>query len=140
MATRRILSVNGTSKSVLLLGVFALLGALIWPLSPMFTGHREPWDSDSGYYWIALTTAGFLPACFSSTRFVLCAIGAWLGQAVSFLFIILGSAQPSGALWPVGLVLLCGYSLLGLAGAALGTRVHRLFRRLFLGVVSSRLS
>ena len=117
-----------THKHTLLLGLSVLLGALIWFLSPLLTGHREPWDAEPPYYYLsALVAAGFLPGCLSARRFWLWAVGAWIGQVAAFVFLI----ARSGNLWPVGLLLLCFYALLSLAGAALGAGVHLLFRRLF---------
>lgn len=109
-----------------LLGLSVLLGALIWFLSPLLTGHREPWDADSPLYPCALVAAGFIPACFSARRFWLWAVGAWLGQIIAFFLLVL---RAPGALWPLGFLFLCFYSLLSLAGAGLGAGVHLLFRR-----------
>ena len=109
-----------------LFGLSVLLGALIWILSPMLTGHREPWDANSTFYPFALIAAGFIPACFSARRFWLWAVGAWVGQTSAFLALML---QEAGSLWPLGLVLLCLYSLLSLAGAGLGAGVHWVVRR-----------
>jgi hypothetical protein len=111
-----------------LLGLSVLLGALIWFLSPLLTGHREPWDAHSPFYPFALVAAGFIPACFSAHRFWLWAVGVWLGQTAAFLTLLL---RESGSLWPLGLLALCFYSLLSFAGAGLGGGVHLVFRRFF---------
>jgi hypothetical protein len=120
-------------KSPLIFCFAAVLGALIWFLSPLLAGHAEPWDAQSNYYGCALIVAGFVPACFSAQRFWLVAVGAWLGQVVAFLFRVIHPAEPvvGADLWPVGLIFLCFYSLLSLAGAALGAGAHILLHRLF---------
>ena len=115
----------GTSA---LFSLSMLMGALIWFLSPLLTGHREPWDANSPFYPLALVTAGFIPACFSARRFWIWAVGVGLGQMIAFLALML---RESGSLWPLGLVFLCFSSILSLAGAGLGAGVHLLFRRFF---------
>ena len=115
-------------KPLLLFSLSVLLGGLIWFLSPIVAGHKEAWDGHPGYYPCALFAAGFIPACFSARWFWLCAVGAWLGQVIAFVFLFVRS---DAALWPLGLLLLCVYSLLSLVGAALGAGVHLLLRRLF---------
>ncbi len=112
-----------------LFGLSILLGALIWFLSPMLTGHREPWDANPAFYPVALFAAGFIPACFSARWFWLWAAGAWMGQVIAFLYLVVRSGN--GGLWPLGLAFLGVYSLLSLAGAGLGACVHLLFRRFF---------
>ena len=113
-------------------GLAVILGALIWLLSPLFTGQREAWDAQSPYYDCALLLAGFLPACLSARRFWLWAVAAWLGQLAAFAFLVLHTVPVGADLWPVGLVFLTLYSLLSLAGAALGASVHVTLHRLFL--------
>ncbi|MDA0814613.1 MAG: hypothetical protein O3C21_19735, partial [Verrucomicrobia bacterium] len=98
-----------------LLGLSILLGALIWFLSPLVTGHREPWDANPPFYPFALVASGFIPACFSARWFWLWAAGAWLGQVIAFLFLVVRSGN--AGLWPISLVFLCVCSLLSLAGA-----------------------
>jgi hypothetical protein len=120
-------------KSQLIFGLAVLLGALIWLLSPTLTGHREAWDASASYYLSALIIAGFLPACLRAERFWRVALGAWVGQMLGFVWLLLLPSQPgSGAnLWPLGLVFLALSSVLSLVGAALGAGVHLLLRRLF---------
>ena len=125
--------VKTTIKSSLVFGLGAVLGALIWFLSPLLAGHDEPWDAPSNYYRYALIAAGFVPACFSAQRFWLAAVGAWLGQMVAFLFGVVHPAEPvvGVSFWPLGLVFLCFYSLLSLLGAVFGAGVHLALRRFF---------
>ena len=121
---------SSRSSVLVLFSLAVLLGALIWVLSPFITGHREPWDAHWPYYSFALVAAGFIPASFSAHRFWLWAVGVWLGQGSAFLAIVL---RGSGSLWPLGLLFLCFYSLLSLAGAGLGAGTHLVFRRFFFG-------
>ena len=116
-------------EPLFLFSLSVILGALIWLLSPLVAGHQEPWDARLGYYPCALVAAGFIPACLSARWFWLCAAGAWLGQVIAFLFLVVRSGD--AGLWPLGLVFLCVYSLLSLVGAALGAGVHLLLRRFF---------
>ena len=118
---------RATHKTPILLGVSVILGALVWFLSPALTGHREPWDADSLFYHCGVFLAGFIPACFSARRFWLWALGAWLGQMLAFLVLLL--CFGSGPLWLVGLLFLSFYALLSLAGAGIGAGVHYLFCR-----------
>jgi hypothetical protein len=117
------------SKSPLLFGLSAILGALIWFLSPLLTGRQEPWDASPSYYCSGLAVAGFIPACLSARRFWLWAAGAWVGQLVGFALLIVHYG--SGPLWPAGLVFLCFSSLLSVAGAGVGAGIHLIFRRFF---------
>src|SRR6266545_4387384 len=40
--------------------VALLASALVWGLSPLITGHLEPWDADGLYYVGALTVTGIV--------------------------------------------------------------------------------
>jgi hypothetical protein len=111
-------------RSAFLLGL--ALGALIWLLSPVITGQREPWDAEGGYYPGALVLTGLLGGLAMPPHWGSVAIGIFAGQAV----VLLGGvvAEPaSGGLWPLGLLFLAGYSVLGLVGAGIGTALiqHR---------------
>jgi hypothetical protein len=110
-------------RSALLLG--CALGIAIWLLSPVITGRREPWDAEGGYYVGALLVAGVLGGLGVPPHWVSVAVGIFVGQAV----VLVGGvvAQPaSGGLWPLGLVMLAGYSVLGLVGAGIGMGLRRL--------------
>ena len=118
-------------KSLLVFGVATCLGALIWLLSPFFTGEQEPWDAQSPYYVGAIVVAGFVPACLSFERFYWSPVGVWTGQMGAVLYLLSVSDGPSNGLFLVGFVFLCVYSLWALAGAALGVAVHLGLRRLW---------
>jgi hypothetical protein len=105
-------------RSAFLLGL--ALGAAIWLLSPVIAGHREPWDAEGGYYPGALVLTGILGGLAMPPHWGSVAIGIFAGQAV----VLLGGvvAEPaSGGLWPLGLLFLAVYSVLGLVGAGVGT-------------------
>jgi hypothetical protein len=112
--------------SGLLIGL--VLGAAIWLLSPLITGHREPWDAESGYYPGALLSAGVLGGLVAPTRWGSVAIGIFAGQVLVLLGgVMVGPAD--GGLWPLGVLFLGLYSVLALVGAALGTTLRRLRNR-----------
>ena len=113
-------------RSALLLGL--ALGAAIWLLSPVATGNREPWDAEGGYYPGALLLAGILGGLAAPQHWGSVALGIFAGQAV----VLLGGvvAEPAnGGLWPLGLLFLAFYSVLGLVGAGVGTGIRRLRSR-----------
>ncbi len=104
------------------------LGVAIWLLSPIITGHREPWDAEGGYYASALFLAGIVGGLIAPQHWASVAFGIFAGQAV----VLVGGvvAEPaSGGLWPLGLVFLAGYSVLGVVGAGVGTGLRRLQAR-----------
>ena len=105
-----------------------VLGIAIWLLSPLIAGHREPWDAEGGYYATALLVGGILGGLAVPQHWALVAIGILAGQAA----VLLGGVifEPaSGGLWPLGLVFLAMYSVLGLVGAGIGAGLRRLQRR-----------
>jgi hypothetical protein len=104
--------------------VAALAGGGIWALSPLITGHAEPWDASGIYYTAALVLSGFLSGLLAATPLWLLYIGSIFGQ-VMYLFLFL----PSGPLIIVGLVFLLLWSLLFLGGAYMGSRVRGRFGR-----------
>jgi len=104
-------------KSAFLVGVG--LGALIWLLSPVATGRREPWDAPGGYYVGALLGAGILGGLAAPTHWGTAALGVFAGQALVLLGGVL-AAPASGGLWPLGVVFLGVYSALSLLGAGVG--------------------
>jgi hypothetical protein len=114
---------NPRRWSAFLLGL--ILGAAIWLLSPWMTGRSEPWDAESGYYPGALLAAGALGGALIPMHWPAVALGIFVGQ----LLVILGGvlADPaSGGLWPLGVVFLGVYSVLGLIGAVLGAVLRRI--------------
>jgi len=45
-------------QSTLAFLVSAVASALIWAVSPLLTGHAEPWDADGLFYVACLVVAG----------------------------------------------------------------------------------
>lgn len=100
------------------------LGTAIWLLSVSVTGHAEPWDARGMYYPAALLAAGIIGGLLVAGHWLEVAVGIFTGQAVVLLARVL--ADPAtGDPWPLGIALLGLYSLLGLAGAAAGSRLRR---------------
>jgi len=87
-------------------GWAAAAGALLWALSPLIAGRREPWDAPVPYYWLGLIAVGAGLAWYSQRRSALRAIlaGLWLGQVAWGLF-----ALGVGNLLPIGLIALAVY-------------------------------
>lgn len=102
------------------LSVAAVLGAVIWAMSPVVTGAVEPWDADSPYYFISLFAAGaFLGGLFPRHVWVVFP-GIVAGQLIYMLAFL-----PRGPLLPLGILFLVGYGVLSLVGAALVARIRR---------------
>lgn len=97
----------------------ALAGAAIWGLSPMVTGHVEPWDAGGLYYTLALALGGGL--CGSVTPKPLWPI--YVGCVAGQILYLLGWL-PTGPLLPVGLVFVLLWSLVFLVGAYVGSRAR----------------
>ncbi len=106
-----------------------ILGAMIWLASPYITGLREPWDAESGYYYISLIAIGFVAGIIAPSRFWLWAVGIWLGQLLVFVFQLL--MFRSGPLWPLGMVFLFVLSFLSLIGSAVGAGCRSALRAVF---------
>lgn len=113
---------NPRRWSAFLLGL--ILGAAIWMLSPWIAGRSEPWDAEGGYYAGALLGTGALGGILLPRHWPSVALGIFAGQ----LLVIFGGvlADPaSGGFWPLGVVFLAVYSVLGLVGALLGAVLRR---------------
>ncbi len=103
----------------------ALVGALVWAISPLAVGRVEPWDADGPYYVIALFGGGVLAGTVAPRPLWAHYLGAWLGQ-LGYQLVFL----PIGSLIVLGAVLLFGYSLVFALGVAIATRLRaRIARR-----------
>ena len=112
--------------SAFLLGL--ALGAAIWLLSPVISGHREPWDAEGGYYAGALLGAGITGGLLVPQHWASIAIGILAGQALVLMRGVV--AEPaSGGLWPLGLLFLGAFSVLALLGSGAGAGLRRLGSR-----------
>lgn len=93
----------------------AVIGAVIWAISPWATGSKEPWDAESVFYVAALLAGGLLSGLLSPTPLWAHYVGAVAGQlAYELVFIELDP------LMLVGAVFLLAYSTVFFGGAALG--------------------
>ncbi|KIL04516.1 hypothetical protein QX25_10655 [Stutzerimonas stutzeri] len=99
--------------------IASLAGAFIWALSPWASGQAEPWDGDGLYYSGALFTAGVLAGFIVPRPLWAQYLGVIVGQVLYLLLFL-----PIGPLLAVGLVFLLLWSLLFLAGAYTGARLH----------------
>ncbi len=107
--------------------IAAVAGALVWVLSPWLTGQREPWDAAGFYYVGALLVAGLVAGLLAPRPLWAHYLGALGGQLIYLLLI--SGFDP---LLVVGLLLLLGYTLLFLVGAALAAQIRRLVARPFI--------
>jgi hypothetical protein len=105
------------------------LGAAIWLLSPLVTGHREPWDAEGLYYLAALLGGGALGGFLAPHAWFSVAVGIFVGQALVLVAGLITNPA-SGGLWPLGVVFLAFYSVVALMGAALGAAAQPSVRRL----------
>jgi len=96
-----------------------LAGAAIWSLSPLLTGHVEPWDAGGLYYTVALALGGCLCGSIAPKPLWPLYVGCVAGQTLYLL-----GWLPTGPLLPVGLVFVLLCSLVFLAGAYVGSRAR----------------
>ena len=102
------------ARAWLTLLVSAATAALVWALSPLLVGQREPWDTDGIFYVVALAVAGSVASLLAPRPLWAHYLGALAGQlGYAALFLPLGESPLLGAAY------LCGYSLIFLAAAAL---------------------
>jgi hypothetical protein len=102
-------------------------GAFVWAASPALTGHQEPWDADSGFYFAYLLCVGLVAGLLVPRTFWACPLGIYLGQAAAMLLLL-----EFGSLAPLGLVIVLPImSVLNLIGWCAGALLHHSFRRAF---------
>lgn len=100
----------------------ALAGFVIWFASAQLTGHREPWDDDSGFYFWYLLGAGLLAGIVVPRYFWACPLGIYVGQAVAMLTLLqFGSLAPLGLLVALPIM-----SVVSLVGWCVGAAIHLL--------------
>ena len=97
----------------------ALLGAIVWFLSPYITGEVEPWDAFPLFYLVSLIIAGIIAAIPKTASLASIYVGAIVGQFLYMLVFL-----PSGPLILVGVFSLAIYSLLTLVGPLVKRRVN----------------
>ncbi|MEN6365630.1 MAG: hypothetical protein ABFC88_02315 [Thermoguttaceae bacterium] len=115
------------SKSWIIFAFSVFVGAFVWMASPYFTGQTEPWGSLSFSYAGGLLIGGFVAGFLVPRRFLLWALGIWLGQVIGFVW-DMGIIPTGSPLWRFGLfVFLPVFSLCGLLGTCLGAGVSKLW-------------
>ncbi len=88
------------------------LGALLWFLSPLILGHKEPWDASMPFYLIAILTFGALASIPSPKNYLVGPTFIYIGQ-FTYIFTVHGG----GNLWPIALVLGIIYTIPALIGS-----------------------
>ncbi len=110
------------ARTALAVVLAALLGAAVWAASPLVSGHEEPWDGDGLFYIGSLAAAGLISGLSIPKPLWTHYVGSVAGQLTYQLVFL-----PLGPLLLLGVVFLLGYSLLFLAGAAIGSALRRHF-------------
>ena len=96
--------------------VAALASAAIWALTPMLTNHREPWDSEGGFYLAALGIAGAVAGAIAPRPLWAHYAGAFTGQlGYELIFLRVGPLILIGAMF---LLVYCAIFTLAAALAA----------------------
>jgi hypothetical protein len=109
-----------TSRSLVAILVATLASAAIWAMSLVLAGRAEPWDAEFLFYVFSLFAAGLVSGTVVPEPLWAHYIGSLVGQVgYELLFLNIGP------LFVLGVVFLLGYSLLFLAGAAVGALVRR---------------
>jgi hypothetical protein len=99
--------------------VSSVASALVWALSPVLVGHREPWDADGYFYILCLVVSGAIAGLLAPRPLWAHYVGALVGQAgYELLFLQVGP------LFVLGIAFLLGYSLIFLVAAALAGYLH----------------
>ena len=113
-----LLRMNASAPWWWALPISAVASASVWALSPLLTGHREPWDADGYYYVLGLAASGSLAGLLAPRPLWAHYTGAFVGQiSYELLFV------PVGALFVLGAAFLLEYSLIFVAAAALVGRL-----------------
>lgn len=99
--------------------VSAITCALVWALSPLLTGHSEPWDVAGPFYFAALVVAGSLGGLLAPKPPWAHYLGAVAGQIVYMVLFL-----PAGPLFILGVVFLAVYSVIPFAAATAAGRLR----------------
>ena len=108
-----------SKDSVLALGIAAILAAAVWAVSVPFTGQREPWDAEGGFYPSGLLLAGLLAGAVMPRPLWAHYVGGIVGQ-FAYMLLFLGS----GPLVGLGAIFMAISSLVLLIGALTGSRLR----------------
>ena len=115
-----------SKRGVLLAGTAG--GALIWLVSPLVTGHREPWDAPGPYYSLSLGCLGVVLGALAPRFFWLAGLAGLLGEFLVFASRALVPPQELLVLGVVALIVYAGVILLGAVVGALGNVLTRWVR------------
>jgi hypothetical protein len=85
----------------------------------------EPWDGNTPAYPLALAVCGLLLGFLAPGRLGAAVVGIFLGQLAVLIWRVVASPA-SGELWPVGVVMLAGYTFVA---AGVGSLLGGLLRR-----------
>ncbi|ART64223.1 hypothetical protein [Kushneria marisflavi] len=116
---------NRRRSSVPAFSLAMAAGAAIWALSPLASGHTEPWDS-ALYYSVALVLAGIGSALVTSGPLSALHAGCLIGQILFAMTLL-----PIEPLFVVGIGFMLAWSLLFLASAGLCLVVRPMLIRAF---------
>lgn len=104
--------------------IAALAGAASWALSPMLTGHLEPWDAGGIYYFSALILGGLVSGFLVPSPIWTLYVGSIVGQLIYVVLML-----PISEFVVIGFVFLLLWSLLFLGGGYAGSRLRLHFDR-----------
>jgi len=104
--------------------VALVASAVVWGLSPLITGHLEPWDAGGLYYVGALTVTGIVAGGLFPRPLWAHYLGSVIGQLTYELIFL-----KLGPLFVIGIVFLLGYSVVFFVAAAIAARVRVYFTR-----------
>lgn len=101
--------------------VAAALGFSLWAVSPILTGHAEPWDSEQPLYLVYSVLSGLALGWFAPRHLLRIYLGFWIGQIVA-----LATLPGLDRGWLLlGVMTTAIGSLLVLGAAALGRLIRR---------------
>jgi hypothetical protein len=99
--------------------VSAICAASVWALSPLMTGHKEPWDDVGHFYPLGLLLAGLVSGLVSPRIRWAYYAGSILGQ---FIFVLAFLA--TGPLIAIGVLTMGIYAVVFLLAALLASFVR----------------
>jgi len=107
------------------LAVGFVIGLALWLFPALVLHTYEPWDGNTPAYPLALAVCGLLLGFLAPGRLGAAVVGIFLGQLAVLIWRVVASPA-SGELWPVGVVMLAGYTFVA---AGVGSLLGGLLRR-----------